>query len=109
MRTRPGDSSRGCHPCTGHALPAGGPRPGVKWILPIGEGKVTQLRIDYQATITSAEIRKNGRLTVAFADGAMLEVLPDERYEAFTMTGSLPSIRRGFSFVAIPAGGLARC
>src|SRR5216683_4378378 len=25
MRTRPGDSSRGCHPCVGHALPAGGP------------------------------------------------------------------------------------
>lgn len=36
-----------------------------------------------QATITSAEIREDGRLTVAFADGAVLEVLPDERYEAF--------------------------
>jgi Family of unknown function (DUF6188) len=123
-----------------------------KWILPIGEGKVTQLRIDYgftllldswieirietaftygleggvrrfdpadvsglapllglhQATVTSAEIRKDGRLTVAFADGAVLEVLPDKRYEAFTVTGSLPSIHRRFNFVAIPGGGLAR-
>ena len=123
-----------------------------KWILPIGEGKVTQLRVDYaftllldswieirietpftygpegavqhfepsdapslapllglhQATITSAEIRKDGRLTVAFADGAVLEVLPDERYEAFTVAGSLPSVRRGFNFAAIPGGGLTR-
>jgi hypothetical protein len=123
-----------------------------KWVLPIGEGKVTQLRIDHaftllvdswieirietpftygpeddvqrfepsdapnlapllwlhQATITSAEIRKDGRLTLAFAGGAKLEVLPDERYEAFTVAGSLPPIRRGFNFVAIPGGGLAK-
>jgi hypothetical protein len=123
-----------------------------KWILPIGEGKVTQLRIDYgftllldswieirietpftygpqggmqrfepsdapglapllqlhQAAITSAEIRNDGRLRLAFTDGAMLVVPPDERYEAFKVTGSRPPIRRGFSFVAIPGGGLAR-
>jgi hypothetical protein len=122
-----------------------------KWLLPVGDGKVTQLRIDYaftlvleswievrietrfrygpagdaqefepsdapslapllglhQATVTSAEIRKDGRLTLAFAD-AELVVPPDERYEAFTVTGSLPAIRRGFSFVAVPGGGLAR-
>ena len=62
----------------------------------------------HQAAITSAEIRKDGRLTLAFTDGAMLEVLPDERYEAFKVTGSRPPIRRGFSFLAIPGGGLAR-
>lgn len=123
-----------------------------KWVLPVGEGKITQLRIDYaftfvldqwieirietpfsygaegarhqfepsdapglapllglhQATVTSAEIRKDGRLTVAFADGCALVVLPDEQYEAFTVSGSLPPIRRGFRFVAVPGGGLAR-
>lgn len=123
-----------------------------KWILPVCEGTVTQLRVDYaftlmldswiviriespftygpeggvqrfapsdapglapllglhQATVTSAEIRKDGRLSLAFANGAVLEVLPDERYEAFTVTGTLPPIRRGFNFVAIPGGGLAR-
>lgn len=62
----------------------------------------------HQAALASAEIRKDGRLTVAFADGAVLEVLPDERHEAFTVIGSLPPIRRGFHFVAIPGGGLAR-
>jgi len=62
----------------------------------------------HQATVTSAEIRKDGRLTLAFADGGVLLVLPDERYEAFTVAGSLPPIRRGFNFVAIPGGGLAR-
>ena len=125
---------------------------GGRWILPIGEGKVTQLRIDYgftllvdswieirietaftygmedgvrrfepsdasglapllrlhQATVTSAEIRKDGRLAVAFADGAVLEVLADERYEAFRVTGSLPPVHRGFNLVALPGGGLAR-
>lgn len=123
-----------------------------KWILPAGDGKVTQIRIDqaftllveswieirieapftygsdgsiqrfdpsetsglapllklYQATVTSAEIRKDGRLTLAFADGAALSALPDPRYEAFTVAGSLPPVRRGFNFVALPGGGLAR-
>jgi hypothetical protein len=123
-----------------------------KWILPIGDGTVTQIRIDYaftlvleawidirietpftygagddtrrfepadapamapllalhQSAVTSAEIRKDGRLTLVFADGAVLMVPPDEQYEAFTVAGSLPSLRRGFHFVAIPGGGLAR-
>jgi hypothetical protein len=123
-----------------------------KWVLPIGDGRVTQIRIDYaftlvleswigirietsfaygigddsrrfepsdasgmapllalhQSAVTSAEIRKDGRLTLVFADGAVLVVLPDERYEAFTVAGSLPPVRRGFHFVAIPGGGLAR-
>lgn len=123
-----------------------------KWLLPVGDGKVTQLRIDcaftllleswieirietpfrygpagdkrqfepsdapglapllalHQATVTSGEIRKDGRLTLAFADGCELVVPPDERYEAFTVTGSLPPVRRGFSFTAVPGGGLAR-
>lgn len=105
----------------------------------MGEGKVTQLKIDYaftfvleswieirietpfsygldgnvkqfepsdapslapllglhQATVASAEIRKDGRLTVAFADGNQLVVPPDDGYEAFTVAGSLPPIRRG--------------
>jgi hypothetical protein len=61
----------------------------------------------HQATVTSAEIRKDGRLTLAFADSRTLFVPPDERYEALTVTGSLPPVRRGFSFTAIPGGGLA--
>jgi Family of unknown function (DUF6188) len=123
-----------------------------KWLLPVGDGTVTELRIDYaftlvleawivirietpfsygpagnvrqfepsdspglapllglhQATVTSAEIRKDGRLTLTFADGSELIVPPDERYEAFSVTGSLPPVRRGFSFTAVPGGGLAR-
>jgi hypothetical protein len=123
-----------------------------KWLLPVGNGKVTQLKIDHaftlvleswieiriqtsfsygpagnarqfepsdarglapllglhQATVALAETRKDGRLTMAFADGGQLAVLPDERYEAFTVTGSLPPVRRGFSFIAAPGGGLAR-
>jgi hypothetical protein len=123
-----------------------------RWVLPVGEGKVTQLRIDFaftlvleswieirietpfsygaagdarqfepsdpqglapllglhQATVTSAEIGKDGTLTMAFTDGGQLVVPPDERYEAFTVTGSLPPVRRGFGFTALPGGGLAR-
>lgn len=123
-----------------------------KWVLPVGDGKITQLRIDYaftlvleswieirietpfsygpvgdarqyepsdapglapllglhQATVTSAEIHKDGRLILAFTDGGLLAVLPDRSYEAFTVTGSLPPVRRGFSFTAVPGGGLAR-
>jgi Family of unknown function (DUF6188) len=125
---------------------------GGKWVLPVGEGKVTQLRVDFaftlvlearievrieapfsygaagdarlyepsdsrglapllglhQATVTSAEIGKDGTLTMAFTGGGQLVVPPDERYEAFTVAGSLPAARGGFSFVALPGGGLAR-
>lgn len=121
-------------------------------MLPIGDGKITQICIDFaftlvleswisirietpfsygiqsamqqfepsdgpglapllalhQATVTSAEIRKDGRLTVAFADGNVLLVLPDDQYEAFSVAGSLPPIRREFKFIALPGGGLAR-
>ena len=123
-----------------------------KWLLPVSDGKVTQIQVDYaftlvleswisvrietpfsygpagaarqfepsdapglapllglhQATVTSAEISKDGSLTMAFADGGELFVPPDERYEAFTVTGSLPPARRGFSFTALPGGGLSR-
>ena len=122
-----------------------------RWLLPVGDGRITQIRIDdaftlvleqwiviriespftygprsgqrfdpsspaglapllvlSRATITSAEVRKDGRLTLVFADGAVLEVLPDEKYEAFTVAGSLPPVRREFKFVALPGGGLAR-
>lgn len=136
-------------------MPRGDDRPTEvrgKWLLPVENAKVTQLRIDYaltlvleswievrietpfsygpagdarqfepsdapalapllglhQATVTSAEIRKDGRLTLAFADGSELVVPPDERYEAFTVTGSLPPVHRGFRFIAVPGGGLAR-
>jgi hypothetical protein len=41
-------------------------------------------------------------------DHTVLVVEPDERYEAFHVTGSLPPIDRGFSFVAVPGRGLAR-
>ena len=122
-----------------------------KWLLPVGDGKVTQIQVDYaftlvleswisirietsfsygpdgaarqfepsdapglapllglrQATVTSAEIGKDGRLTMAFADGGELLVPPDERHEAFTVTGFLPPVRRGFSFTAL-RGGLSR-
>lgn len=122
------------------------------WLLPVGEGKVTQLRIDFaftlvleswieirietpfsygaagkarqfepadsrglapllglhQATVTSAEIGKEGRLAMTFSDGSRLIVPPDQHHEAFTVTGSLPPVRRGFGFTALPEGGLAR-
>ena len=53
-------------------------------------------------------IRRDGLLTLTFADHTVLVVEPDERYEAFHVTGSLPPIDRGFRFVAVPGGGLAR-
>ena len=42
------------------------------------------------------------------ADGGELLVPPDERYEAFTVTATLPPARRAFSFTALPGGGLSR-
>ncbi|WP_327031680.1 DUF6188 family protein [Micromonospora ureilytica] len=122
-----------------------------KWLLPVGDGVVTQLRIDFaftliveswieirietefsygapgaesrfdpststglvplldrhQAQITAAEICKDGRLTLTFADDAVLVVEPDDQYEAFTVTSMPPPGFRGFRFVAVPGRGLA--
>lgn len=123
------------------------------WILPVGEGVVTQLRIDFafsltieqwihirietpfvlerdglaatydpeqwstlgpllqlhQAVVREAEVRKDGWLRLRFADGATLTVEPDERFEAFSVSGALrPSPPKSFSLIALPGGGLAR-
>ena len=85
-----------------------GPMGDVQRFEPSGAAGLAPLLGLHQAAVAPAEIRKDGRLTVAFAGGAALEVLPDERHEAFSVIGSLPPIRRGFHFVAIPGGGLAR-
>jgi hypothetical protein len=53
-------------------------------------------------------IRKDGLLTVTLREHTVLVVEPDERYEAFHMTGSRPPIDRGFRFVAVPGRALAR-
>jgi hypothetical protein len=53
-------------------------------------------------------MRKDGWLTVAFADGGPLVVPPDDRYETFTATRSLPLARWRFSFVSVPGSGMAR-
>ena len=62
----------------------------------------------HQAVVTVAEIGKDGRLSLTFADGAVLAVEPNDKYEAFTAVGQLPAVPRGFRFVALPGGGLAR-
>ncbi|WP_410809086.1 DUF6188 family protein [Micromonospora sp. 067-2] len=123
-----------------------------RWLLPVGDGVVTQLRIDYaltlmieawleirieaefsygpagaerwldpsataglgplldrhQAKVSAVEIRKDGRLTLTFADDAILAVEPDDQYEAFTVAGTPPTVSVGFHFVAVPGGGLTR-
>ena len=53
------------------------------------------LRLHQMTAVTSAEIRKDGHLAMVFADGAVLMVAPDERYEAFTITGKLPPFVAG--------------
>lgn len=122
-----------------------------KWLLPIDDGVVTQLRVDYaftlvidsrieirietefsygvsgteqrfdpsvsaalaplldrhQAKVTAVEIREDGRLHLTFGDDVVLLVEPDDQYEAFTVSGTLPSTSRRFLFVAVPGGGLA--
>jgi hypothetical protein len=123
-----------------------------RWVLPLGDGEVTQLVIDYsftlvidswiniriscpfsvtrqnqertydpetptdlgslldlhKAVVTSAEVVKDGHLRLEFANGDSLSVAPDEHYEAFTVNGQLPPIKRRFTLVSLPGGGLTR-
>ncbi|MEU1394653.1 DUF6188 family protein [Micromonospora zamorensis] len=53
-------------------------------------------------------MRKDGRLTLTFADDAVLVVEPDDQHEAFTVVGTPAPVSQGFHFVAVPGGGLAR-
>jgi hypothetical protein len=85
-----------------------GPPGDPRWFEPSDAARLAPLLTLHQATVTSAEIQKDGQLTVVFTDGAVLSVLPDDQFEAFTVTGDLPPIRREFTFVARPGGGLAR-
>ena len=122
------------------------------WLLPVGDGVVTQLRIDFaftllieawleiriqttfsygtvadvrrfdpqdapglaplldrhQARVAVAEIRELGRLSLTFADEAVLVVESDDRYEAFTVVGQRSAATRTFLVVATPGGGLSR-
>lgn len=122
------------------------------WVLPVGAGEVTQVRVDYafslvietwlslriegrftlerggqveeydpsdtaslgplvvlhKAVVSEALARKDGRLSVRFADGSILTVPPDDHYEAFVIDGALPPIERKFTLVSLPGGGLTR-
>jgi hypothetical protein len=62
----------------------------------------------HKAVVTSAEVVKDGHLRLDFANGDVLSVAPDDRYEAFEVNGQLPPVERRFSLVALPGGGLAR-
>ncbi|TDC84677.1 hypothetical protein E1193_04975 [Micromonospora sp. KC606] len=62
----------------------------------------------HRAKVTAAEIREDGRLTLTFADEAVLAVAPDHQYEAFTVTGTPPPVSREFRLVAVPGGGVTR-
>jgi Family of unknown function (DUF6188) len=67
-------------------LRAAGCRTPVRTLGPTAQAPLLGL---HQAVVTAAQIRKDGRLTMTFADDAVLDVGPDERYEAFQVTGSL--------------------
>jgi hypothetical protein len=62
----------------------------------------------HQAKVTEALARKDGVLTLTFDDGSTLTVPPDDQYEAFTVNGELPPVRRRFMLAALPGGGLTR-
>jgi hypothetical protein len=53
-----------------------------------------------RATVTLAEVYKDGRLRVEFANGNTIAVTPDAQYEAFWVSGD------DFRLIALPDGGL---
>lgn len=121
-----------------------------RWVLPTGEGIVTQLQIDFafgltidqwlhiriegpfvvhageeiieceperpasiaplvelhQVVVSEAAAHKDGSLTIAFADGHVMRVAADQRYEAFAITGSRAGAAP-FRLISLPGGGLA--
>ena len=85
-----------------------------RWLLPVGDGVVTQLQIDFAFGFTVeqslhfhiGEPYKDGRLVVRVADGRVLSVPAGEHYEAFEVTGSWTD-REPFQFISLPGAGLA--
>lgn len=59
------------------------------------------------AIVSEGYATKGGHLIVRFVGGGAIEVEPDDRYEAWEVHGTRPSIVREFKIVAVPAGGLA--
>jgi hypothetical protein len=61
----------------------------------------------HKVIVSDAYAVKDGHLIVRFAEGRSIEVGPDDRYEAWEVHGTRPSITREFKIIAVPAGGLA--
>jgi len=122
------------------------------WILPVGEGVIDQVRIDFAFTIVidgwinirintsftltrdgqtsvhdpedvsslrdlgalhqqrveAVHVRQDGLLRVKLNGGGEIRVESDPQYEAYMITAKLQPVRRQFTFVALPGGGLAR-
>jgi Family of unknown function (DUF6188) len=55
----------------------------------------------FRREVSSARAHKDGRLEVIFTDGSTLSVGPDQKYEAWELTGS------GQRLVSTPGGDLA--
>jgi integrase len=51
----------------------------------------------HQAVVRGAEARKDGRLRLVFGDATTITVEPDQQYEAFTVSGSLPPTHHAVS------------
>lgn len=66
-------------------------------------GAVGPLAVLHQAVVHGALVMTDGRLEVSFTNGSSLRVLPNNKYEAFSVTGPAGSFR----FVSLPGGGLA--
>lgn len=75
---------------------------------PADTASLGPLVVLHKSVVSEALARKDGRLTIRFADGTILIVPPGDQYEAFVIDGALPPIQRKFTLVSLPGGGLTR-
>ncbi|WP_143174208.1 DUF6188 family protein [Streptoalloteichus hindustanus] len=75
----------------------------VRTIDPEGEpASLAPLLGLLRAEVEEIRVFSDGRLRLAFPGGTVLEVRPDNDFEAWTLTGT-----SGLLFVAVPGGGVA--
>ncbi len=61
---------------------------GVSLLTPAKSASLAPILSFFNAPVRSIAIRKTGRLALSFGDGTLLEVEPDDAYEAWQLGGS---------------------
>jgi hypothetical protein len=61
----------------------------------------------HKAIVEEAFAIKDGHLVIGLGSAGVIRVAPDDKYEAWAVSGHMPPIERKFNVIGLPSGGVA--